>query len=163
MQSKYKIGFVVAACLSLFLWGRCSHEPPVVPTPLPPGVIGQVIVNPQNHTITVTTPDGTHTTTLPYQPTPINIGPDGQITMKAKQFGLELHPFGGIGFDGYKAAILGLDVLYFKRLDLGLAGLYSNNALRPVLSLSYNVWSNIRVTGTLSQLGMPGVFATVRF
>jgi hypothetical protein len=161
MQLRYKVGFLLAVTLAAFLYGRFHKKPDVVPS-LPPGTVGQVIVNPHNHTITVTTPTGTHTITLPYQPTPINIRPDGSLTVKAKQVDFEAAPFIGAGYNGQKALVLGLDLLYLKKFDIGAAMVFSTVLARPAVTLSYNVWSNTRITGSLESGGTAGVFITVR-
>ena len=130
-------------------------------TPPPPLTGTQVVINPTNHTITISGPNGTHTTTLPNGNSTITVNPDGTLNVKAKQFGLELRPFAGIGYSNGKAFILGADILYFKRLDLGLG--LTLPQTQPGVCLSYNVWSNLRVTGLVGPMGSVGGFVTVRF
>jgi hypothetical protein len=155
-----KIGLIVIVLGSVFLWGKCSKiKPPTVV--LPPNTVEQVLVNPTNHTITIVTPTGSQTVTLPDHVSTIDLGTNGKITVKAPQYGLEVKPFLGWGYEGGGAVILGSDFAYFKKLDLGVAAYGWTGGVKPAVCLSYTVWSNTRLTATYS--GNPGVFVTVRF
>lgn len=160
MRLRFKIGLIVIVLGGFFLWGKCSKiNPPAIV--LPPNTLEQVLVNPTNHTITVVTPTGSQTVTLPEQPSTISLGTNGKLTVKAPQFGLEVKPYLGWGYEGAGAVVLGVDFAYFKKLDLGVAAYGWTDRVKPAVSVSYTVWSNTRLTATYN--GAPGVFITVRF
>jgi hypothetical protein len=160
MKFRFKIGIAVIVLGVVFLWGKCSKiKPPQIV--LPPNVTEEVTVNPGNHTLTVTTTTGSHTVILPDHVSVIDLGTDGKLTVKSPQYGLEMKPFLGWGYEGGGAVILGADLAYFKKLDLGVAAYGWTGRAKPAVSLSYTVWSNTRLTATYN--GAPGLFVTVRF
>jgi len=160
MRLRFKIGIIGIVLGCFFLWGKCSKikTPSIV---LPPNTVEHIVVNPTNHTLTVTTQNGTQVVTLPDHPSTIDLGTNGKVTVKAPQLGMEFKPFLGWGYEGGGAVILGADVVYFKRLDLGVAAYGWTGRVKPAIGLSYTVWSNTRLTATYN--GNPGVFVTVRF
>jgi ribosomal protein L6P/L9E len=162
MRLRYKLGATGIILGSVFLWGKCSKNKPISPD-LPPGVVEHITINPNNHTITITNQNGTHTTTLPPNTTTIDVGVNGVTVVKAPQFGVEVKPFLGWGYSTEGSVVLGVDFLYFKKLDLGGAFYGGATAVKPALTLSYNVWSNTRLTASINPIGTPGVFVTVRF
>jgi hypothetical protein len=160
MKLRYKIGIAVITLGAVFLWGKCSKiKPPAII--LPPNVVEHIVVNPTNHTLTIVTHTGTQVVTLPDHVSTVDLGTNGKLTVKSPQYGLEVKPFLGWGYEQGGAVILGADVAYFKRLDLGVAAYGWTGRVKPAISLSYTVWSNTRLTATYN--GAPGLFVTVRF
>jgi hypothetical protein len=151
------------------LYGRCSRVGPVIPNVLPVNDAAQITVNPSNHTVTVNTPNGPHTVFLPDGPSVIDIGHDGAVSLKAKQFGAEVKPYGGIGYADQLRVIGGVDLLYFHRFDGGIGVTVPVNQLlkvydiRAVVAVSYTLFSNTRLTlGIDNQQAING-FVTLRF
>jgi len=153
MKLRYKIYLSMIVLAAVFLWGRCNRSAvrnPQQPIVLPSNDIEQIHVNPSNHTITIITPKGNETLTLPDRQSTIDIHKDGTTKVTAKQFGLECHPFTGVGYGAGFRAYLGADVLYFKKLDLGLTGISPSPSgpsdIRLGAFISYNFYSNTRIS-----------------
>src|ERR1017187_7853065 len=98
IRLRYKIVAVLAVLVGVFMYGRCSRSgpKPVVPNVLPVNDVAQITVNHGGHSVTVVTPTGSHTTYLPHGTSTIDVGHDGTVSLKVKQFGLETEGFGGI-------------------------------------------------------------------
>src|ERR1019366_8483351 len=160
MKLRFKIGIAAIILGVVFLWGKCSKIKPPSPI-LPPNTMEEVLVNPTNHTLTIVTHTGSQVVTLPDHVSTIDVGANGGVTVKSPQYGLEVKPFLGWGYEQGGAVILGIDFAYFKKLDLGVAAYGWTGRVKPAVSLSYTVWSNTRLTATYN--GAPGLFVTVRF
>ena len=171
VKLRYKIGLGVIILGSAFLYGRCSRigPSPVIPNVLPVNDAALITVNPSHHTITVVNQTGTHTTFLPNSPTVIDIGHDGAVSLKSKQFGLEREAFGGIGYADQLRLVGGVDLLYFHRFDFGFGlTVPVTNSLplykvRAMVGVSYNVFGNTRLTLGLDNQQSVNGFITVRF
>ena len=142
-------------------------------TVLTPDQKEKITVNPENHTITITTKksDGTtqtQTTFLPDRPTSITEDNNGKLSIIDHKYGTEIRPFLGIGgaLDGTPRVHVGADLWYFHKLDLGL-GLDTNPShlkdVRVDLNLSYNFWSNTSIAVSIDNHKVPGLFLKVRF
>lgn len=165
MKLRYKIGLGIAILGSVFLYGRCgrSGPTPIINPVLPPNDAAQITVNPGGHSITVVTPTGSHTTYLPHGTSTIDIGHDGAVSLKVKQFGLEHSPFAGVYYSDALRFGVGADFVYWKKLDLGV-GVAGGASAHTVAfaQLSYNVWDNVRVGITYDHLGHVGGGITLR-
>ncbi len=117
---------------------------------LAPGVKEKIIINPLRHSIVIVTPEGTKVTNLPDRPSSIEIFKDGKVKVMAPQWGYEAVPFIGIGYSNQLNDYIGLDVFYWKRLDLGTAFSFDRNlkvkSLGFPLVLSYTVWHRARLS-----------------
>jgi hypothetical protein len=133
----------------------------------------KIVVNPEKHTITITTrkADGqtqTTTTYLPDRPTAVVEDVNGKLSLIDHKFGTELRPYLGIGgaLDGTPRVHLGVDFFYFRKMDLG-AGLDTNPSnlkdVRGNLDLSYNFYSNTSVACSYDNHKTVGLFLKVRF
>jgi hypothetical protein len=178
LKAQMKRYAIIGGCLLLALVGWhywYKHAKKVdqntSSTVLQPDQKSKIIVDPINHTITTVTknPDGTTKTDtkyLPDAPTSVTEGKDGKITVQSRTWGPEKRPYLGVGYDGVGRAHVGLDFLYWKRLDLG-TGL-SINMTRPKdttlnLNLSYNFWSNTSLALSYDNHRQIGCFLKVRF
>lgn len=135
------------------------------PVALPKDDTQQIIVDPRNHTLIITKPGSRTVTHLPDVPTVIDVKKDGTTVVTAPQWGLEVRPFIGFGFSDDARLALGIDWLYWKRLDLG-AGIqttFKATEPRAFVSLSYNVKDNLRVTATYDHTRKAGAFLSLRF
>jgi hypothetical protein len=137
-----------------------SNRPPTV---LPPDSKEQIIVNPIKHSLIIVRPGKTETVTLPDRPTVIDVKKDGTVKVTASQFGFESRPFLGLSasLDGGHIA-LGVDGLYWKRLDLGGGVQFNGAGARVFVSLSCNVWSNTRVGITFDHKQTVSALLSVR-
>jgi hypothetical protein len=171
IQPKYKLFAGLLVLIGVFMYGRCgrSGPKPVIKPILPVNDSAQITVNPSNHTVTVQTTSGSHTTFLPDGPSLIDVEHNGIVKVTAKQFGLERHVFGGIGYGDDLRIIVGADLLYFRRFDLGL-GLtvpLTNSMtvyrVRALAAASYTVFDNTRLTLGIDNQKVVNGFVTVRF
>lgn len=109
----------------------------------------QIIVDPHLHTLIITRPTGTTVTHLPDHATVIDVRKDGTVGVTSPQWGLERRLFAGAYMSDKFRLALGMDGLYFKRLDfgIGVAGQLGISGHPPIgfAQVSYNVWSNCRI------------------
>jgi len=138
----------------------------------------KVVVNPENHTIEVVTKNAngttnTTTTYLPDRPTQIIEDNNGKIKIIDHKFGVEKRPYVGVGgsADGTPRVHAGVDLFYYKKLDLGTgldfnAGVLDQvskfNDTRASINVSYNVWSNTSIAVSVDNRKFVGVFLKVR-
>jgi hypothetical protein len=142
--------------LAVFFIGRgCQkrHDIATLSPNLRPGVREKIIVNPKHHSLIVITRTETKASTLPDRPSSIEFMDNGKVKVNSPQFGTEFSPFFGVAY-ALRGGIVGggLDVLYWKKLDLSF-GFGTNPSLIQDASLfvgvSYFVYSN-----TSLMLGM---------
>jgi hypothetical protein len=151
MRLRTKIGLVVIVLGSMFLWGRCSRksntQTPKPSAVLPPNDVEQIRVNPATRQLTVTTSAGTRTVTLPDTVSTIDVLKNGKVSVTSPQFGFEHHLFGGWLVSDNGRLGIGEDLLYFRRLDLGLGVAGKIGSYDPIAfaKLSYNVKGNVQV------------------
>lgn len=167
MKLRYKIGAGGIILGFVFLIGRCSKNKPISTTPEKNGS-EKIVINPHKHTITIPKPEGPEEIFLPENPSTIEVDPKGHVIVTADQYGTELYPFGGVGYSASSSIILGLDLVYWKRWDGGLAFVVPMNTgwaqeTQFAAAISYTAYDNLRLTGSVSATGRIGLFATVRF
>lgn len=133
---------------------------------LRPGESEAVIVNPGQHTITLVTKDHVKSFTLPSRPSRVSLLTGDGIKIESPQYGTEFLPFLGAAYTLQGGVVLGgLDLFYWKQLDLGL-GL----SIDPVLlhrttaffGISYFAYSNCSVGVGLDNHVTPILFIKVR-
>lgn len=142
-------------------------------TVLGPNQQEKIVVNPEKHTITVTTKKSngqtqTTTTYLPDRPVSITEDKNGKLSLVDKTWGTEVRPYGGFGgdFEGKARIHGGLDFFYIHRFDLGMGLAFNPTDLKDTradLNLSYNFWSNTSIAFSLDNHKVPGIFLKVRF
>jgi hypothetical protein len=165
---RYKLLAGLLVLVGVFMYGRCGRSGPKPVPVLPSNDAAQIVVNPGNHTVTIVTPSEHHTSFLPDSPTVIDIGHNGSVNLRVKTFGLESEAFGGIGYVEHARIMGGLDLLYFRRFDVGvgvtldLSPVSLVNA-RAAVTLSYTIASNTRVTFAYDNHQQIGGFVTLRF
>jgi hypothetical protein len=120
--------------------------------------------NSNTHIITVTTAKGT-TSTYSRNPT-VEIGKNGSVKVDAHTWGFEASPFMGLAYALHGGVILGgVDVFYFKRLDLGL-GLAINPTLLQgsglFIGVGYQVYDNMSMGVGLDNHQIPMLLLEVR-
>jgi len=178
LSNHFKLSLAVIACITVTLLsvGACLERrlaesghrdsAKVSATVLPKLDKEQIIVDPFHHTIQVVTSSGVKQTTLPDRPTKIDILKDGTVKITASQFGTELRPFLGVGFTLRSGVVLyGVDLLYWKKLDLGLGFSTSPTRIQDTsifLGVSYNVWSNTSISLGVDNRQTPMIGIHVR-
>jgi hypothetical protein len=164
MRLRYKLLAALSVLVGVFLYGRCSRSKPKSPISLPAADTEQIIVNPSNHTITIVNAKGKTTETLPDRPSTIDVLKTGQVKVTSPQLGLEFRPFVGVQMSSAFHIVGGLDLLYFKRLDLGLGfgGEPGNHTPIVFAKVSYNIWSNVGAGVTYDNNQHIGLALTVR-
>jgi hypothetical protein len=140
------IGVLVALMLGGFLWLRHRIHDVLVPPQviLPPNDKELISYNENKHVITVTTAKGT---TQSYSRNPkVEIRKDGSIKIDADAWGVEFRPFLGVGYSDTGRVYTGCQLFYFHQFDAGASFGWTANgsksAFQPMLSLSWNFYSN---------------------
>lgn len=169
MKLRYKIGLVIAVLGITFSLGRCnriktSDSKLLVPTVLPKDDIERIIVNPETHKLTIVTEKGIRSLTLPDRDSVIDLKKDGSLVVTAKQFGFEHHVFVGAFQSNDFRLGSGVDLGYWKRLDLGFGLAATPGLTTPIVfgQISYNVWHSIRLGLTYDNRQHIGVGLSIR-
>ena len=167
-----EIIIVVLASL-LIGWGGCvllNHNKKVdkgiVSTTLAPNQKEKIVLNPQNHTITVVTKNGTKTTYLPNRPVSVTEDVKGNLSIQERTWGWEKAPYAGIGYSNGLRIHAGVDLFYFHRFDTGIGLLTDGknfNTTAADLNLSYNFYSNTSMAVSYSSAKVVGCFLKFRF
>jgi hypothetical protein len=152
MKFRYKLGLFVTICIYVFFLGRGCAKPKPPIRALPSGETERIIVDPGSHTITIQTPSGLKTETLPDRPSIFDVQSNGTVKLTVKQFGLEHHVFAGAVLSDSARLGVGIDGIYYKKLDLGVGVADQIGAYTPIVfaKLTYNVKGNIQ-TGIVYQ------------
>lgn len=167
MKLRYKLIAIAAILGAVFMWGRHSKtslQSPKTPAVLPANDREQIIVNPDNHTLTIVKPTGNEVLHLPDRTSTIDIKKDGTVSVTSPQFGMEHKVFIGGVFSDYARVGVGLDGFYWKRLDLGLGIADRLGNYVPVVfaKVTYNVWSNTQIGLTFDNQQHLGAILSVR-
>lgn len=151
------IGLIALSSLLGFRACQKKHDAGTNSTTLGPNTSEKIIVDGLRHTIVIVKPSGTTVTSLPTRPASIEIMKDGKVVVTAPQYGFEAVPFIGIGYSSQLNDYIGLDLYYWKRLDLGLAFSFDRDlkikALGFPVVLSYAIWHNTRISIGLEPVG----------
>jgi hypothetical protein len=142
---------VVLAALLLAAYLYLKHRIHDVMVPpqlsLPKNDKETIVYNENRHEIGITTSSGT---TWQYSRNPeVEVRKDGTIKVDTHMWGTELRPFLGIGYSDTGRVYVGIYLFYFRQFDAGASFGWTadnrKNAFQPMLSLSYNVWSNTSI------------------
>lgn len=168
MKLRYKILIIAVFFGVIFMWGRHSRTVSVGPTTppiLPKEDKEQIIVDTRHHTITRVTEKGTQVTYLPEKPTVIDLRKGGDVVVHSPQYGYQVRPYVGLVFSDDARGALGLDLFYFKRLNvgMGMALRFDGRDGRLYAALSYNVSGNMYAAVTLDHKKTPGAMLALRF
>jgi hypothetical protein len=170
MTLRNKIAVITAGLLFAFAFykgcqmGRHSYLPQVSNV-IPKDDKEQITVNPVNHTLTIRRPgQKDQTLTLPDRVSTVDITKANMVKVTSKQYGLELHPFIAITMADSIRVGLGLDTLYYKRLDFGVGAASEPGQHPPVVfaKLSYNIWSNTQIGISIDNHKNVGASFSVR-
>jgi hypothetical protein len=148
IRLRYKLGLLATIVLWAFLQGRsCAKPKPKSPAVLPANDTEQITVDPSRHIISILTPAGRRTETLPDRPSTIDVRKDGTVKVTSSQMGLERHWFVGVVGADHARVGVGVDGLYFKRLDLGVGIAGQLGSYDPVgfAKLTYSVKGNLQL------------------
>ena len=163
---KYLFAVLFASIAGFFYLRGCDQAVDnAVDSPvLRPGIIEKLIINPYTRKLTIITPEKEETLFLPDRPSSIEIDEEGNTEVTSKQFGTELRPYIGVTMSDKFRLTAGLDLLYWKRWDLGLgvAGQVGNHAPVVFLNPSYNVWGNVQLGLVFDNKQNVGLSLTVR-
>lgn len=158
----------IALYIGLALITVCSviwvthRDKKIADTTLQPGVAEKIIINPPKRTLVIVTKKNTKVTTLPSRPSSIDIYENGKVKVNAPQWGWEVNPFIAIGWSNQLNDYIGVDVFYWKKLDLGVAVAFDRdlkvkNFNMPVMA-SYTVWRSVRLSLGYCFLGKDRLF-----
>ena len=116
----------------------------------------EILINNTKHTITLVTP-GKSVTEFAKNPTIIE-DKNGTLTVARHTFGFEIQPALGISYGDKLRVIVGSDVFYLYRFDVGVSLLIANggvNVLRAGITCSYNLYDNTSLFVGLDNTGRP--------
>lgn len=140
------IGVVVALLLGGYFWLRHRIHDIIAPKQitLPKNDKAVITYDENRHRVGTTTANGT---TWQYSRNPdIEIRKDGTVKVNTHMWGTELRPFLGLGYSDTGRGYIGCYLFYFRQFDAGASfGWTADNrkpAFQPMLSLSWNFWSN---------------------
>lgn len=179
VRLRYKIALVVAVLAGVLVWvsgyrhGKTSAttDGPNPAAILPSNDKEQLIINPKTHQLIILqSGQKNKIETLPDRISKIDILKNGDVKVTAQQFGFESHPFIGIGLGQGVRGYIGDDLLYLKKVDLGLGvvtpRLFVSNPdltdIRAGVFASYNFWSNTRVTFGVDHTKKVNLLLSVR-
>ena len=167
-KKEFAIGLTLAGLAAFFIGRGCQkrHDQNNLSTVLAPDVRQKITVDPRHHSLVIISRDGSSVLTLPDRPSSIEIMNTGKVKVNSPQFGLEASPFLGAAFS-LRGGLLGagLDILYWKRLDLGLGAVVNPVYVQDTsvfLSISYRVWSNTSLAIGLDNHTTPLLLVKVR-
>jgi hypothetical protein len=169
---RYRMFAALSVLFAVFLFGRyykggTKGSNPLTnvskPVILKPADKEEILVNPLKHTITVVTAKGSTTTTLPDRDSEIDITKKDEVRINAPQIGFEHIPFAGVYYSNALRFGGGVDLGYFKRLDVGL-GAAGGSGINTVgfVQLSYAVYDNARMSVMYDHLQHIGIGLSIR-
>ena len=170
MKLRYKIYSVIVVLVGVFALGRCNRKPskpkgPLTPAAvLPKDIIERLVVNPETHKLTIITEKGTRSLVLPDRNSMIDLKKDGKLIVTSQQAGFEHHVFLGVFQSNALRIGGGVDLGYFKRLDLGVGVAARTGFNTPIAfaQVSYNFWHSVRVGMTYDNKQHVGVGLSIR-
>ena len=179
VRLRYKIALVITVLAGVLVWVsgyRHGKTPATTDGPNPAAVLPkndkeQLIINPKTHQLIILqSGQKNKIETLPDRVSKVDILKDGSVKVTAQQFGFESHPFIGVGLDQGFRGFVGDDLLYLKKVDIGLGvvtpKLFGQSIdvtdIRAGLFVSYNFWSNTRVSLGIDSNKTPALFLSVR-
>jgi hypothetical protein len=167
LKLRYQVGIIIFTLAVVFLCGRCGKiavRNPHQPIALPNNETERITVDPDSHTITIQTPNGIRTETLPDRKSIFDVSNNGTVKVTSAQMGFEHHPFIGWQVSNQGRLCVGADLWYFKKLDLGIGVASKLGEGTPVAlaKLSYNFWSNCQMALTYDTGAHIGGMLSVR-
>jgi hypothetical protein len=164
MKLRYKLLGGVALCAWLLLAMKGCFDPKPTPGPLPKNDNEQIIVDPNSHHLTIVTAAGPRVITLPDRPSTIDLLKNGDVKITSAQFGFEHHVFAGAVLSDSARLGIGMDGVYYKRLDLGMGIADGFQGSWPVVfaKLTYNVKGNIQAGIVYQSNSFVGGIVSVR-
>ena len=125
----------------------------------------KIILNPQNHTITVVTKNGTKVSNLPTHTVSVVENNNGTLSIQDRVWGYEFSPWLGFALADKPRYVLGLDLLYFHKLDLGfgIAPDFKSTSVVGVASLGYNIYSNTSIWAGVTSTMAPCAGVKIKF
>ena len=166
LRHKFAVVWVGGVCLLIaFLYGKIDKKGPKGIAVLPKNDTEQISFNPATHQLIILGPGNKKTVeTLPDRTSKIDVHKDGSVSVTSPQFGFEERPFIGVMVSDQFRFVAGSDLVYYKRLDLGV-GVGVNRfggSFTGIAKVSYNIWSNISVGMSYDTAQHIGVGLTVR-
>ncbi len=151
MRLRYKLGLVLVVLGVTFGLGRCKRTETngpksSAPAVLPVNDIEQIRVDPSTHQLIILTNKGTQTVTLPDRISTIDVHKDGTVQVTSPQFGFEHHLFIGLVGSEHVRLGVGVDGLYWKKLDVGIGIADQMGAYTPIAfaKVTWNIKGNLQ-------------------
>ncbi len=159
MNRLYLLGGAGVVILVIFLtvWHQRKTETKIVSRILPADVQEKLIIDPTHHSLIILSDKGTKAITLPNRPSSIEVLKNGKLRLNVPQYGWEHSPFIGIGYSTQLNDYIGLDLWYWKQIDLGTSfGFDRNLKIRTLgfpIVISYTVYHNMRLSIGVEPFG----------
>lgn len=150
IRFRFKLGLLLALMAISYSKG-CSkgQEQAELKNPLPVGLgpddAGIALINPLRHEITFVTPKGVTKRFLPDTPSKLTLKKDGTVTITISEYGFQMRPFVGGAILEKPLITAGLDLFYYKRINLGVGAATDGVAKNTVaiMHVNYNIWRSI--------------------
>ena len=141
---------IIAGLLLLFLRIQCQkkQDQNINSVVLKPNEKEKILVNPQRHTISVVTHSGVSKKFMPSRPFSIVEDKQGKLSLLTRDWGTEIDPLFGFSYGDDLRVNVGASFFYYKNFDFnGQLGLLFDTRspdplVKPLVSISYNVYSN---------------------
>ena len=164
MRFRYEAILVLVVLGIVFGLGRCGRTlpggtKPHVDAVLPKDDTELVTENENNHTVTITTAKGTATHYS--RDTKVEIQKNGTVKIDTDAWGVEAHPFLGVGYSDTARVYFGCNLFYIHSFDaaasFGLTANGSKPAFQPMLSVGWNFYSNTSLNVGINPLTIAGL------
>jgi len=168
VKLRYKLLAFMSVLAAVFLWGRCgrsaSQNPPQ-PSVLPKDTVVRVTTDPsKNHVRIEQQGQKTLDMFLPDRPSTFEVKTDGTVRVSSAQYGFERKLFFGVFASEHLRIGAGIDLMYWKKLDLGIGLASQIGNYPPVVfaQVSYVVYDNLRLGLTVDNRQRIGGSLSVR-
>jgi hypothetical protein len=169
MNNTFKI--IGGLLVLLSLWLIVNHfttkrDTATTSTVLAPDEQAKIIINPREHKISVVTPGHVEEHYMSGSRPESITEKNGHLLVNSPSFGAEKSPFFSLLYSEAPRVAIGVNLLYYRRLDLGLglsSSLTTPLSLRPYACIGYNVYSNTSVVVGVDFQLRPIIGTSLRF
>ena len=151
------VALLVVGALLLQYKRQEKQEQAITSEKLKPDVKEKIIIDGLRKKLTVINDKGTKLITLPDRPATIELLKGGDVRITAPQHGFQRIFFIGIGYSNQLNNYVGLDLYYWKQLDIGTAFSFDRSLkVKEIgfpIMLSYTVYHRLRLSIGLEPFG----------
>lgn len=154
---------VLALCLYVRSCTKAQEE--IKHSPLAEHVLTRITVDPEHHHLRIQSRVGKPIDTfLPDHSSTFEVSDTGAVKITSAQWGFEHHFFFGVTMSDFFRPAAGVDLFYFKKLDLGIGVADRIGNYTPVIFAkgSYLIYDNLQLGLTYDNMRHIGAALTVR-